>query len=110
MTARTAEIKLTVELDGDSLPETIEWEATDAPHDGARTCQSIMLSLWDGDNKTAAAIDLWTKDTTIADMNLYFYEVFHKMGDTYLRATKNAEVADLIHEFGNKFGSTLGLR
>jgi gliding motility-associated protein GldC len=73
-------------------------------------CQSVMLSLWDAQNKTTAAIDLWTKDTTIDDMNLHFYQVFHKMADTYLRATKNSDVAKLIHEFGDGFGSTLGLR
>lgn len=110
MTARTAEIKLSVELDADNLPRAIEWEASDAPHEGRRACQSILLSLWDNESKTAAAIDLWTKNTTIADMNQHFYQAFHTMADTYLRATKNAEVAERIHEFGNEFGRTLGVR
>ena len=69
-----------------------------------------MLSLWDSENKTSVAIDLWTRDTTIDDMNLHFYQAFHKMADTYLRATKNSDVADMIHKFGNDFGDTLGLR
>ena len=59
--------------------------------------------------KTTAAIDLWTRDTSIDDMNLHFYQVFHKMADTYLRATKNSDVAKLIHEFGEGFGKRLGL-
>jgi gliding motility-associated protein GldC len=70
----------------------------------------MMLSLWNGENKTTAAIDLWTKDTTIDDMNLHFYQVFHKMADTYLRATKNSDVAKLIRDFGDGFGDTLGIR
>jgi gliding motility-associated protein GldC len=107
---RTAEIKLIVELDADSLPRSILWEASDALHDGPAACQSMMLSVWDNESKTTAAIDLWTKDATIADMNLYFCQVFHKMADTYLRATNNAEAADMIHEFGNRFATTLGLR
>ena len=107
--SRTAEIKLTVDLDSDNLPTRIEWEASEANSAGPSSCQSMMLSLWDSDNKTTAAIDLWTKDTTIEDMNLYFYQVFHKMADTYLRATKNTDVADLIHDFGNGFGDALGL-
>ena len=69
----------------------------------------MMLSLWDAENKTTAAIDLWTSDATVEDMNLYFYQVFHKMADTYLRATKNEEVANSIHEFGDGFGASLGL-
>jgi gliding motility-associated protein GldC len=108
--SRTAEIKVTVDLDGDNLPTRIEWQATEAQSDAPVPCQSVMLSLWDSENKTTAAIDLWTKDTSIDDMNLHFYQVFHKMADTYLRATKNADVAKLIHEFGDGFGKTLGLK
>ena len=107
---RTAEIKVTIDLDGDNLPTRIEWQASESQEDGPVQCQSLMLSLWDSDNKTTAAIDLWTKDTTIDDMNLHFYQLFHKMADTYLRATKNSDVAELIHDFGNGFGKTLGLR
>lgn len=108
--SRTAEIKLKVELDGDNLPTRIEWQATEARSGGPVPCQSMMLSLWNGEDKTTAAIDLWTKDATIDDMNLHFYQVFHKMADTYLRATKNSDVARLIHEFGDGFGDTLGIR
>jgi hypothetical protein len=31
------------------------------------------------------------------------------MADTYLRATQNADVSRLIHEFGDGFGDNLGL-
>ncbi len=110
MMSRTAEIKVTVSLDGDNLPTDIQWQATDAEGDGPAACQSVMLSLWDSEKKTTAAIDLWTKDTTIDDMNLHFYQVFHKMADTYFRATKNSELADRIHEFGDGFGDSLGLK
>ena len=69
----------------------------------------VLFSLWDSEKKTTAAIDLWTKDTSVDDMNLHFYQMFHKMADTYLRATNNPDVAKLIHEFGNGFGEKLGL-
>ncbi len=106
----TAEIKLTVYLDNENLPTRIEWQATEALADQPISCQSMMLSLWDSKNKTTAAIDLWTKDATIEDMNLYFYQVIHKMADTYLRATKNNEAAQLIRDFGRGFGQATGLR
>ena len=107
--SRIAEIKLAVELDADNLPTRIEWEASEGQREGPTPCQSLMLSLWDSENKTIAAIDLWTRGTTIDDMNLYFYQAIHKMADTYLRATKNADVANLIHKFGNGFGDIVGL-
>jgi gliding motility-associated protein GldC len=106
---RTAEIKLIVDLDDNDLPTRIEWQASEGQENGPVSCQSMMLSVWDSENQTTAAIDLWTKDTTIDDMNLYFYQVIHKMADTYLRATKNADLAASIHEFGDEFGEILGL-
>ncbi len=109
MMSRTAEIKLTVDLDADNLPVRIEWYASEGQENGPAACQSMMLSLWDSEKKTTAAIDLWIKDTTVEDMNLYFYQVIHKMADTYLRATKNADMAKSIREFGDGFGESLGL-
>jgi gliding motility-associated protein GldC len=108
--SRTAEIKVIVDLDGDNLPTRIEWQASEAKSDGPVPCQSLMLSLWDSENKTTAAIDLWTAETTVDDMNLYFYQVFHKMADTYLRATNNPDMAKQIRNFGDGFGASLGLR
>ena len=110
MTARTAEIKLRVDLDGENLPTRIEWEASEARPAGPQLCQSMMLTLWDSEKQTTAAIDLWTRDMTVAEMNLHFYQAFHKMADAYLRATKNSNVAQSIHAFGDGFGKSLGLR
>ena len=106
---RTAEIKMTVDLDGDNVPTRIEWEASEGQEGGPILCESMMLSVWDSENKTTAAIDLWIKDTTIDDINIYFYQVIHKMADTYLKATKNSEISNSIHEFGESFGTSLGI-
>ncbi|MCH2578636.1 MAG: hypothetical protein MK003_09815 [Pseudomonadales bacterium] len=107
--SRTAEIKMTVDLDGDNVPTRIEWEASEGQEGGPILCESMMLSVWDSENKTTAAIDLWIKDTTIDDINIYFYQVIHKMADTYLKATKNSEISNSIHEFGESFGTSLGI-
>jgi gliding motility-associated protein GldC len=109
MMSRTAEIKLTIDLDDEKLPTRIAWQASDAQTPGPTICQSAMLALWDSESKTTAAIDLWTPEMTVDDMNIHVYQVIHKLADTYLRATKNSEIADVIHEFGNGFGKTLGL-
>ena len=107
--SRTATIHLTIDLDSDDLPTRIEWQASEAHNPGPMLAQSVMLSLWDSHSKTTAAIDLWSKDMTVEDMDLYFYQVIHKMANTYLRATNNADIANLIHQFGDRFGKTLGL-
>jgi gliding motility-associated protein GldC len=108
MTFRTAEIRVSVELDGNNLATRIVWQASEAPGAGAAKCDSMMLSLWDSEKKSTAAIDLWTREMTVEDMNLFVYQVLHRMADTYLRATKNEALAQSIHEFGDKFGQTCG--
>ena len=107
--SRTAEINLIIDLDDDDIPTRIVWEASESSNAGSTHCQSMMLSLWDAEQKTIAAIDLWEKDTSIDDMNHYFYQAIHQMANTYLRATKNESVSKLIHKFGEKFGGTVGL-
>jgi gliding motility-associated protein GldC len=107
--SRNAEINLRVDLDEQDRPTRIEWDATEAQDAGPKSCQSMMLSLWDNEAQTTVAIDLWTRDTTIDDMNLHFYQVIHKLADTYQRATNNAELAERIHEFGREFGDAVGL-
>ena len=89
MTSRTAEIRLTVDLDADNVATRISGRPRKPRAAAPAACQSMMLSLWDSEKKTTAAIDLWTRDMTIDDMNVFFYQVLHKMADTYLRATKN---------------------
>jgi gliding motility-associated protein GldC len=110
MTSRTAEIRLTVDLDEDKLATRIHWHATEGPDSAPTTCRSMMLSLWDAEKQTAAAIDLWTREMTVGEMNLFFYQVLQRMADTYLRATNNASMAQLIREFGDKFGDACGLQ
>ncbi len=109
MMSRSAEIKLTIDLDGDKLPTRIAWQASEAEHLGPTDCQSAMISLWDSETKTTASIDLWTQEMTIDDMNLHVYQMIHKLADSYWRATRDREIADVIHEFGDGFSKTLGL-
>jgi len=44
---KTAEIKLTIQLDDNNIPENILWESTDSKNKEALPVQAMMLSLWD---------------------------------------------------------------
>lgn len=107
--AKTSDIKFTIQLNEKKIPKKIEWEATDAGFDGRKECEAIMLSLWDKEEKVTMAIDLWTKDMKVEDMNVHFYQVFAKMADTYFKATNNNEVARMIEEFSKEFAGKLNL-
>ncbi len=100
---KTSEIKFIVTLDEKKIPEKIEWEATDSGFKGKKECSSIMISLWDKEEKGTLGIDLWTKEMVVDDMNIYFHQVFNKLADTYERSTKNKEVADMIKSFSSDF-------
>ncbi len=107
--SRNAEIRVTVELDDADVPTRMQWQATEAREAGPVPCQSMMLALWDSNHRSTVAIDLWTQEMTVDEMDLHFYQVIHKLADTYLRATKNSEMARKIRAFGNEFGEALGL-
>jgi len=97
------EIRFSVELDKDGVPVAIYWEASDAPVEGKRACDSLMVSMWDNEEKNALSIDLWTQDMKVGEMNAYFFLTILKMADTYERATNNKELADMIRRFANDF-------
>ena len=96
-------INIQVELDEEKMPELIEWNAPDGGVDGLQKAKAMLLGLWDGDEKSALRIDLWTKKMMVDEMNDFFYQTLFGMADTYLRATKNAELAAEIKEFAKSF-------
>lgn len=104
-----SEIKFIVALDSNNVPEKIDWSATDAGFKGSKKCKSVMISLWDKDESVTFGIDLWTKEMMVEEMNIFFHQVLIKMSDTYRRATKNFEVADMIDEFSKKFAEKVRL-
>ena len=107
--SKISEIKLTVKLDNNRVPEKIEWEATDAGFKGKKEADSIMLSLWDKKENVTLGIDLWTKEMLVDDMNIHFHQMFLKLADTYKRATKNNEAAKMIKDFSAEFAKKLKL-
>ena len=100
-------INIDVLLDDDRIPEEIRWNATDTTAEAARKAKAMMLAFWDGTDKTAMRIDLWTKDMMVDEMADFFYQTFMTMAETYLRATQDqtltAEMKQFARDFYNKF-------
>jgi gliding motility-associated protein GldC len=91
---KKAEIKLTIDLDDNNVPESITWESTDAENKEALPVKSIMLALWDHNYKNTLRIDLWTKDMAVDEMKRFFYETLQTMGDSFLRATGETNIVE----------------
>ena len=104
-----SEIKFTVKLDDDRVPESIGWSATDSGVEGTKPCHATLMSIWDPKENTTLRIDLWTKEMLVDDMKRFFYENFVTMADTYLRATNDAESTEEIRKFAEVFGKKSGV-
>jgi gliding motility-associated protein GldC len=96
-------IKIDVTLDEQKMPEQIHWSATETSAEEARKAKALFLSFWDGEDKAALRIDLWTKDLMVDEMADFFYQTFMSMADTFQRATRNAEISQDIKQFAQGF-------
>ncbi len=96
-------ILIDVSLNENRVPESITWTASESNEDSARKAKAMMLSFWDGAEKSALRIDLWTKDMMVDEMADFFYQMFSTMADTYERATKQKELSADIKNFAKDF-------
>jgi len=96
-------INIQIELDEDKMPESIEWNAPDGGVDGLQKAKGMLLGLWDGDSKSALRIDLWTTKMMVDEMNDFFFQSMMGMADTYIRATRNTELANEMKAFAKDF-------
>ena len=100
-------ITIDVLTDENRVPDSISWSATDTSADNAQKAKAMMISFWDGAEKAALRIDLWTKDMMVDEMADFFYQTMMTMADTYGRATKYAdqveEMKKFAHDFYDKF-------
>ena len=107
--SKTSEIKITVELDDNKMPEKIEWEATDAGFEGRKSSKTLILSLWDSKDNVTYGIDLWTKEMKVEEMHAHYNQILLKMADTFERATNNKDAAGMIRSFIDDFTKKLGM-
>jgi gliding motility-associated protein GldC len=105
---KKSEIRIFVELDENRVPEKISWEASDG--EGLKESKTLLLSVWDKEEGLTMGIDLWTKEMFVDEMNIHFHQIFVKLADTYMRATKNKEAADMIEKFSSDFADKLNLK
>jgi gliding motility-associated protein GldC len=96
-------ITIDVQLNENKVPENISWKASDSTIENSQKAKAMMLAFWDGAEKTALRIDLWTKDMMVDEMADFFYQTFMTMADTYDRATQHKEVVGDMKKFAHDF-------
>ena len=96
-------ISIDVYLDDQKVPEQIKWKASDSNADMEQVAKAMMVAFWDGADKSALRIDLWTKDMMVDEMADFYYQLLMTMADTFNRATNQPELSEEMKEFAKDF-------
>jgi gliding motility-associated protein GldC len=100
---KTSTIAIDVQLNDEKVPEAILWKASDSTIENVQKAKAMMLSFWDGAEKTALRIDLWTKEMMVDEMTDFFYQTLMTMADTYDRATQHQDLVADMKKFAHEF-------
>ena len=96
-------IVIDVELNEQRIAQNIEWSATESTAENRQNAKAMILSLWDGAEKSALRIDLWTEKMMVDEMADFYYQTLFTMADAYERATHQTELVNDMREFARSF-------
>jgi len=108
MQKHSSEIKFTVGLDENKIPEKLTWDAKDGGISNEET-KAILISVWDPKKKETLKMDLWTKDMPLDEMKQFFHQTLLSMSDTFFKATNDEKMTATMRDFCNYFAEKLEL-
>ncbi len=92
---KKSEIRISIALDDQKVPEAISWQATDAGPD-IHFAKAINLALWDREQAGTMKIDLWTKDMPVDEMKRFCVDTIGSMAESLVTATNDQKMATLM--------------
>ncbi|MFT3703796.1 MAG: gliding motility protein GldC [Agriterribacter sp.] len=98
-----SKIVIDVKLGPDKVPQEILWNASASSAEENQPAKAMMLAFWDGQEKSALRIDLWTKEMMVDEMGDFFYQTIMTMADSYNRATHQTELVNDMKKFATDF-------
>lgn len=104
-----SDIKITVGLDENRIPEEISWTAQDGGIENEKS-KAIMISVWDHQQKDTLRMDLWTKDMPVDEMKQFYHQTLVAMADTFERATNDDKMSATMRDFCDYFAEKLELK
>ena len=102
-------ISFEIELDENHLAEKIKMSSADSNKDIDKI-KSILVSMWDSNQKNSLNISLWTKDMPLDEMKLFFYQTLLSMSTTFNRATSDEKMSQTMVDFCDYFAEKLELK
>lgn len=107
MSSKKKDINITVELDENNIPTSIDWNASDKEGQDIAQCRAMLLSMWDHQKKDTLRLDLWTKEMTIDEMKIFFHQTLVTMADTLQNATNEEQMAEDMRDFTAYFADKM---
>ncbi|WPR77087.1 gliding motility protein GldC [Algoriphagus sp. NG3] len=95
---KNSEIKFQVDLDENSFPKTIKWDASDKESKGLEDTKSISLNVWDNLNHSTLRIDLWTEEMSVVEMKRFYIDILGGMAQTILNSTADEYMSEEIKD------------
>ncbi|MBO0356572.1 gliding motility protein GldC [Hymenobacter sp. BT186] len=92
---KKSEIRFSIALDDQKVPEAISWTATDAGPD-IHFAKAINIALWDRDERGTMKIDLWTKEMPVDEMKRFYVDTMGAMAESLITATNDSLMATKI--------------
>lgn len=96
-------ITVDVSLDEGNVPESIEWAASASSAEDTQRAKAMTVAFWDGQEKAAMRIDLWTKDMMVDEMADFYYQNLMGLADSFERATHQQELVEDMKRFAKNF-------
>lgn len=96
---KKSEMKFVVTFDDNNVPEKIEWSSPDSQ--GEHSTKSLMISIWDAQQRNTLRLDLWTKQMTVDEMMLFHHQSLHSMADSFERATGKTGAAAAMRDLAD---------
>ena len=90
---KKSEIRFSIALDDNKVPEAISWSATDSGPD-IHFAKAINVALWDREQVGTMKIDLWTKDMPVDEMKRFVVDNIGSMAENIVTATDDKEMAN----------------
>jgi gliding motility-associated protein GldC len=99
----TSTITINVQLDEQKIPDIIHWDASQSSAEDVQKAKAMTLAFWDGQEKAAMRIDLWTKDMMVDEMADFYYQNMMGLADSFDRATHHQELVNDLKKFAKVF-------
>ena len=93
------QIIIDVTLDENKIPDKILWTASKS--DEANETRAFFLSLFDPVHRDTLKIDLWTKEMSVPDMEIFVHNTLKSMGRSYAKAVGRPDVVGLFDGFAD---------